>query len=138
MMICTFFGHRDCPDSIEIDLENCLRNLIENAGATAFYVGNQGNFDRLAYKVLKRMKQEYPYIIYTVVLAYMPKKEKQPRETLLPDGIENVPRRFAICYRNRFMLKKADCIIFYVRYISSGAYTYRIAAEKAGKRCIML
>lgn len=138
MMICTFFGHRDCPDSIEIDLENCLRNLIENAGATAFYVGNQGNFDRLAYKVLKRMKQEYPYIIYTVVLAYMPKKEKQPQETLLPDGIENVPRRFAICYRNRFMLKKADCIIFYVRYTSSGAYTYRIAAEKAGKRCIML
>lgn len=75
MMICTFFGHRDCPDSMEIDLENCLRNLIENAGAATFYVGNQGNFDRLAYKVLKRMKQEYPYIIYMVVLAYMPKKK---------------------------------------------------------------
>lgn len=137
-MICTFFGHRDCPDSLETDLEKCLQKLIENENATTFYVGNQGNFDRLVHKVLKRLKEMYPHITYTIVLAYMPQNKKQPEETLLPDGIENVPRRFAICYRNRFMLKKADCVIFYVHYISSGAYTYCVAAEKAGKRCIML
>lgn len=137
-MVCSFFGHRDCPDSVERELEKCLRTLIEKEGATTFYMGNQGNFDRLVRKVLERVQQDYPQISYTTVLAYMPKNENLPKETVLPDGIENVPRRFAICYRNRFMLKRAECIIFYVRYCSSGAYACYVAAKKAGKRCIML
>ena len=42
---------------------------------------------------------------YHVVLAYMPEKQREfdttdYSETILPDGIETVPKRFAIEYNN--------------------------------------
>ena len=44
---CTFFGHRDCPETIKPKIREAVIDLIENHGVTMFYVGNQGNFDRL-------------------------------------------------------------------------------------------
>ena len=44
---CTFFGHRDCPETIQPKIRTAVIDLIENHGVTMFYVGNQGNFDRL-------------------------------------------------------------------------------------------
>lgn len=46
-MICTFFGHRDAPLSIEKELEKIILSLISE-GVDEFLVGNNGSFDLLA------------------------------------------------------------------------------------------
>ena len=45
MCVCTFFGHKDCPDSIKERLWETLKELIVNHHVDMFYVGNQGRFD---------------------------------------------------------------------------------------------
>ena len=104
-MTCTFFGHRDTPKEIEPALRLTLIDLIENKNATVFYVGNHGNFDAMVRCQLEDLLKTYP-IKYYVVLAYMPGKNTEPDEhSILPEGIETVPRRFAISYRNKWMIK---------------------------------
>ena len=58
--------------------------------------------------------------------------------TVLPDGIETVPPRFAINYRNKFMLENADFVITYVTHSWGGAAKYKQMAEKKKKRIIEL
>ena len=79
MSKCTFFGHRDCSESVMPALEKVLIDLIENEEVADFYVGNQGAFDRIVRTVLKKLSLCYPHIRYTVVLAYMP-------GTSMPEG----------------------------------------------------
>ena len=104
-MICTFFGHRDTPDTVRPLLREVLLDLIEYHGLKQFYVGNQGNFDAMALRLLKGFEKPYS-ITYDVVLAYLPRKTDPFFETyytILPEGIESVPHRFAIDYRNKWI-----------------------------------
>ncbi len=55
MEACTFFGHRESPDEVFAILKETIEKLITENKVTEFYVGNQGNFDRLAYKALKEL-----------------------------------------------------------------------------------
>ena len=100
-MTCTFFGHRDTPPTVKPLLRQVIMELIEQRGVTRFYVGNQGNFDAMAHSLLAELAQTYP-IHYDVVLAYLP-KENDPSldgsHTILPDGFEAVPLRFAIDHK---------------------------------------
>ena len=75
MNTCTFFGHRDCPDSIMTKLRETLVRLITEEGVDCFYVGNQGNFDAMVYRILCELRNIYTHISVTVVLAYMPTEE---------------------------------------------------------------
>ena len=75
MANCTFFGHRDCPETVKTKLREVLVDLITNHDVGMFYVGNQGKFDAYVRSELKKLKQEYPQINYAVVLAYMPGKQ---------------------------------------------------------------
>ena len=68
MKACTFFGHRDCPQTIQPKLNEVLVDLITNHGVDTFYVGNHGQFDALVRCSLKKLKREYPNITYAVVL----------------------------------------------------------------------
>lgn len=47
MSVCTFFGHRDCPSSIEPNLKQALIHLIDAQSVDTFYVGNHGAFDAM-------------------------------------------------------------------------------------------
>lgn len=138
-MICTFFGNSDCPPDVAPMIEKAVSDLIVNRKADCFLVGNHGNYDRSVYAVLKKMKNRYPSIRYSVVLAYMPMKSTAfaEDETLLPTGIETVPRRLCISYRNRYMVKKADCVIAYIRRAGNAEKFVRLA-ERAGKTVIYL
>ena len=140
MAVCTFFGHRDCPDDIRESLKNTLENLIENREADTFYVGNQGAFDRIVLSVLRELVKKYLFIRYFVVFAYLP-NQKLPdghAETILPDGIETVPPRFAIARRNRWMLRQADIAVVFVRHHVGCAAQYAEEAERKGKTVIYL
>ena len=72
MPTCTFFGHRDCPETIKPKLKETLIDLITRHGIDTFYVGNHGHFDAYVRSTLRALKQEYPHIRYAVVLAYLP------------------------------------------------------------------
>ena len=120
-----------------------LVDLIENHGVGRFYVGRQGGFDRMVRAVLKELVLIYPYIDYAVVLERMPQKrdEFEPREdanTLLPEGIETVYPRFAISWRNKWMLKRSDYVVTYVTHPWGGAAQFAGIAEKQGKHVINL
>lgn len=135
-MICTFFGHRDTPNETEPILKSILKDLIENKGVDTFYVGNDGNFDNMVVSLLSELSLTYP-IKYYIVLAYLPKKETKNAEyTILPDGIENVPLRFAITYRNKWMIEKSDFVVTYVTHSWGGAAQFKELAEKKGKTII--
>ena len=134
---CTFFGHRDCPETIKPKIRTAVIDLIENHGVTMFYVGNQGNFDRLVRSVLKEVTTAYPEVGYAVVLAYMPSTKKRAddfSDTLLPDGIEKVPKRFAIPWRNKWMIEHADYVLTYVTRPYGGSAKFKGIAVQMGKR----
>ena len=135
---CTFFGHRDIPQEIELTLRSTLINLIENKHVDLFYVGNQGNFDYMVLKNLTLLKLDYPHISYAVVLAYMPYKKnelnnKDYPNTIYPEGLENTPPKYAIIKRNRWMIDKADYVVTYVKDIVGGAIRFKEFSEKKGK-----
>ena len=139
-MTVTFFGHKDTPKEIEPTLRTTLVDLIENHGATEFYVGNNGNFDTMVRRQLEALSQVYP-ITYSVVLAYMPTKKNEYdgfTNTLLPEGIETIPKRFAISYRNKWMIQQSDIVITYVARTYGGAWQFKAMAERQGKTVIEL
>ncbi len=139
----TFFGHSDTPQCIDSKLKNVLINLIENEDATMFYVGNNGNFDVIVRNTLKSLKSVYPQINYAVVLSYMPTRKPEHQykdyfDTIYPDIFENVPPRFAISKRNKWMIEQCDLVITYVNSTVGGAYKFKKLAEKRGKKIINL
>lgn len=97
-------------------------------------MGGYGNFDSYAFHILKEIKKEIPFIKIIYVIAYLSRLEsylsKAYDETLYPEELEFVPKRFAITYRNRWMVEHTDFIIAYVNYVYGGAYD---AAIKYGK-----
>lgn len=141
MAVCTFFGHHDCPSTVKPHLQTVLINLIENCGVDTFYVGNQGAFDAIVHTILSELMQIYPHMHYTIVLAYMPPHNSTlgkayEANTILPEGIENVPRRFAIIWRNKWMLRQAEYVVAYVVHSVGGAARFVEMAQKQGKRVI--
>ena len=136
MVACTFFGHRDCPDEIKPKLRAVLADLIENHNVDMFYVGHQGQFDAIVHRVLKELKAEYPMVNYAVVLAYMPSEKTEYddySDTMLPEGIESVHPRYAISWRNDWMLKQSDYVITYITHTWGGAYKGSQKAKRLGK-----
>ena len=139
-MTVTFFGHKDTPKEIEPTLRATLVDLIENQGAIVFYVGNNGNFDTMVCRQLENLSQTYP-ITYNIVLAYLPTKKSEYDDftnTLLPEGIETIPKRFAISYRNKWMLEQSDTVVSYVIRTYGGAAQFKALAQRQGKTVIEL
>ncbi len=137
-MTVTFFGHKDTPKEIEPTLRAALIDLIENYNATMFYVGNNGSFDTMVRRQLKELSQAYP-ITYSVVLAYLPTKKSEYdnfTNTLLPEGIETVPKRFATSWRNKWMIQQSDVVVTYVTHNFGGAAQFKEMAERLNKYVI--
>ena len=141
MPTCTFFGHRDCPETIKPKLKEVLVDLITNHRVDMFYVGHQGQFDAYVRSELKKLKQEYPQINYTVVLAYMPGKKTEYddySDTMLPEGIESVHPRYAISWRNNWMLRQSDYVVTYITHSHGGAAQFAEKAKRQKKEIIPL
>lgn len=139
MTACTFFGHRECPDSIKPQLREVLIDLVTNYDVEMFYVGNQGRFDAIVRGALRELKKEYPRINYAVVLAYIPGKQNEYDDyfdTMLPEGIESVRPRFAISWRNNWMLRQSAYVVTYITHSWGGAAQYAAKAARQGKNVI--
>ncbi len=138
MSVCTFFGHRECPETIKPRLYACLEDLILHHGVDSFYVGNHGRFDGMVRHVLKELETQYPAVRYGVVLSCLPRQEEDHCDTMLPEGIENVPPRVAISWRNNWMLERSDYVVCYVTHQWGGAAAFVEKAWKKGKAVINL
>ena len=137
-MVCTFFGHKDTPKEIEPTLRSTLIELIENKNVNVFYVGNNGNFDTMVRRQLEDLSQTYP-ITYSVVLAYLPtEKNKYDNltNTIYPEGLETVPKRFAISQRNKWMIQQANVVVTYVTHNFGGAAQFKALAERKNKTVV--
>lgn len=138
MSACTFFGHRDCTEAVYPELYKTILDLIINHNVDTFLVGNQGAFDRMAKKALQDISAEYTFLQYATVLAYMPVKKPADdlsdwKNTILPEKIESVPARFAISYRNDWLISQSDYVITCVSHPFGGAARFAEKARKRGK-----
>ena len=144
MAACTFFGHRDCPESIKVNLKKEIERLICNQQVDTFYVGTQGSFDRMTYSELKVLRSKYSYIKVYRVLAYMPQNdavsngEAQSEDTILPEGVECVHPRYAIVWRNNWMIDHSKYVIAYITHPTGGSYRAVERAKKKGRRVILI
>lgn len=115
-------------------------DLIENKNVNLFYVGNNGNFDTMVRHQLKDLSQLYP-ITYSVVLAYLPTEKNKYVDltnTIYPEGLETIPKRFAISWRNKWMIQQSDVVVTYVTHNFGGAAQFKGMAERQEKTMIEL
>ena len=142
MSSCCFFGHKDTPEDVKPELYAAIEELITQRSVSTFYVGNQGVFDAYVRAALRQLQKRYPHIRYAVVLAYMPGEvseyDADHSDTMLPEGIEEVHPRYAIDWRNRWMLRQSQYVICYIHHHWGGAAKYVQTAQRQGKTVINL
>lgn len=139
-MTCSFFGHRYIDEAIAAPLKNALTNLIA-INVDTFLVGHQGDFDRLVLRTLRQLKKEFPQIRYRVVLAYLPAAlaaycAYTEEETVFPEGFETVPPRYAISWRNRWMIRQSDVVVTYITHSQGGTAQFAELAKRMNKQVI--
>ena len=123
MKSCFLFGHADCPQDIQAKIIASVEQHYTQYGIRQFYVGNRGNFDRLAATALRLMKKQHTDMELYLLIAYHPGER---RVDLLRDfdgsfypPIENVPKPFRIVSANQYMADQADRFICYVNHIGN-------------------
>lgn len=138
MKVCTFFGHRDCPEQIYEKVYRTILSMIEQNEVDTFLIGNQGKFDYMVRRALLEIKQIHTHIHIAIVLAYLPlsNKAEDGCEYIFPDGIEKVPKRFCISYRNQWLIQHSDYVITYITHPWGGAAQFAEKAYKQGKRMV--
>ena len=141
MKSCFFIGHREADERLLPILTAAIERLITEEQVSFFYVGGYGGFDRIAATAVKRMKLQHPEIALMLVLQYHP--GERPVETpngfdgtYYPEGLEKVPRRYAIVRANEIMAKQSDWLISYVRHGASNSRRILEYAQKQGTACI--
>ena len=135
MKSCFFIGHREADERLLPVLKNAIEQLIAE-DVSYFYVGGYGGFDRIAGTAVKQEKKLHPGIVLNLVLPYHP--AERPIDTpagydgtYYPEGLENVPRQYAIVRANKIMVDTSDWLIAYVRH---GASNSRKLLEYAQRR----
>ena len=141
MKSCFFIGHREADERLLPILTAAIERLITEEQVLFFYVGGYGGFDRIAATAVKRIKLHHPEITLMLVLPYHP--GERPIETpngfdgtYYPEGLEKVPRRYAIVRTNEILAKQSDWLISYVRRGASNSRRILEYAQKQGTACI--
>lgn len=122
-MTVTFCGHSQTSDQDKIAswLDMILPALIEG-GATTFYLGGYGDFDRLAAAAVRRQKNIYPHIESILVLPYLSRKfDAAAYDGTTYPPLEKTPPRYAIVKRNQWMVNESDVVISGVVHSFGGA-----------------
>lgn len=139
-MVVSFFGHKNTPRTVKPLLEQTVQQLIEENKKITFLAGTHGAFDLMVQSALKEAAERYPGISCYIVLSYLPMGNNEQYElpTLYPEGIEFVPKRFAISFSNNYMVNKCDTVVCYISHDWGGAAQFVEKAKKKGKAIINL
>lgn len=140
---CFLFGHRDAPESILHNIEDAAEALYTQHGIREFVVGSYGNYDRLAALALTTAKTRHKDITLRLLLPYHPAERPvtPPQSfdgTVYPEGLECVPRRYAIVRANQHMVRAADAIICFVQYPGNTQKLLELAQKRAEKGNLVL
>ena len=139
MKSCFFIGHRDADERLLPCLTNTVKRLVTDCGVTQFYVGGYGNFDRLSGKAVISLKSRFPDIRLFRVIPYHPTERPVPTPrgydgTYYPQGMEYVPRKFAIASANRRMIDECDYLVAFVWRPASNAREFLEYARRCEKK----
>ena len=140
MMIVTFCGHADFQKTEEYE-KKILDSLEKNVGnkPSDMYLGGYGNFDDFAYNCCKKYKQSHPNVSLVFITPYITAEYQKNHlkhiatkyDYIIYPEIENRPLKFAISYRNQWMIEKADLVICAIKRNFGGAYkSYQYAKRK--------
>ena len=113
--------------------------MIQEKGVTIFYVGNYGGFDRLATIAVKNAKRIHSEITLMLVLPYHPSERyvEMPSGfdgSIYPEGMETIPKRYAIVKANQRMVENCDWLVCYVRHGASNSRNLMEYAERRAKK----
>ena len=137
-----FFGHRELPCDVSNQLDAAIQTAVCEYGISSFWCGRYGAFDLAAAHAVCRIKQLHPDIELLWVRAYMPTVQEPDTPlfdgSLYPEGLETVPKRFAIAKRNDWIASHCNLIIAYVDSRYGGAYTACHRYTRTGKHIINL
>ena len=142
-MIITFCGHGDFTAGA--DEENRLLALLESYvgdSCAELFLGGYGNFDAFAFRCGKIFQRKHPNVSLVFVTPYMITDAKAGRfsqadaeyDRIVYPPLENVPPRYAIVHRNRYMVEQADLVIVYITRSRGGAYQAYQHAERRNKK----
>ena len=136
MKSCSFFGHRDTPqtDELKQKIRETVERLITEDGIDTFLFGSRSQFDELCHIVVTELKEKYPNISR---IAYLCKHESgclmgtgmelkrkikgiAGRDTYVAEYEEikksdRVDSAGCASYveRNQWMIDESDCLILY-------------------------
>ena len=112
---CFFIGHRDAPETLRPLLDTTVERHITEYGVTEFVVGHYGRFDYMAAGAVQRAKKCHPQVTLTLLLPYypFPYDTSDYDSTYYPEGMEDVPKPYAIVRANEHMIKTCDYLICY-------------------------
>ena len=139
-MIITFCGHAQFRKTEEYE-QKILAFLQEKVGndPAEMYLGGYGGFDNFAYDCCNKFKETHSNIRLILVTPYLTVEyqknhldyQKTRYDAIVYPEIENKPPRYAITYRNKYMVEKADFVVAYITHDWGGAYkTYQYAKSK--------
>ncbi len=146
---CSFFGHQNTivTEELTTALREKVLDLIDN-GFTDFIFGGFGNFDDLAYKVVKKIREENANVVmkFCVHDENWLRPSKQPK-WLKNEGYDEIIYfsltydywYTRIYYRNCEIINNSDFVIFYCEENkNSGAYKALKHAKLKHKQFINL
>ena len=139
-MVISFCGHSTFIKTPEIE-EQLLSILESQVGdePADFYLGGYGSFDSFARECCRKYQSEHPKAKLVLITPYMTIEhqknhlayQKDYYDAIVYPEIEDKPLKFAISYRNKWMVEQADLVIAYVNHNSGGAWqTYQHAKRK--------
>ncbi len=141
-MIIAFCGHSNYVGSI-VD-EKTILDFLEKRCAHAtvdFFLGEYGGFDHFAYNCCKKYKDIHPNSKLIFVTPYFSENHqtnhlnhiKQHFDSVIFPPIENVPPKYAITHRNKWIANQADVVIAYITHTYGGAYSMYLHAKRKSK-----
>ncbi len=146
-MIVTFCGHAQFLGTEELK-KRMLALLEERVGGRSaqMYLGGYGAFDHFAYHCCREYKSVNPSVSLVFVAPYLTldyqknhlSYQQKIYDCTLYPPIEDKPKRYAILYRNRYMIEKADLVVAYVSHDWGGAYAAYKHAKRRGKEIFNL
>ena len=145
-MTVMFCGHADfqAGDEIKKKMFSVLREILEMDKNVVFYFGGYGAFDSFSFCYVEGYKQIFERIKTVFITPYItPTYENLMNAKMLYDEciypeLENVPLKFAIIERNKWMVEKSDIVVAYVNRGWGGAWKTLEYAKKQGKRIFNL
>ena len=114
-MTCFFIGHHSAPKTLRPLLDEAVERHITEYGVTGFVTGHYGRFDYMAAGAVRKAKERHPKVTLTLLLPYypFPYDTSDYDRTYYPEGVEVVPKPYAIVRANEHMIKSADYLICY-------------------------